>query len=158
MHSNSESWGSTLQVFRNKNVCCEQSFKISRFGCCCWLLLLVATASCVCCCCCWKLFEYFRDFSDLRLRQFCRRKKLWKISGADDLRLRQFCRRKSLWINSGADDLRLRQFCRRKSLWIFSGADDLSLKIFGLLRKSLWIFPEYWWEGGGREFRLGEVG
>ena len=59
----------------------------------CWLwlgyclLLLVAAG----CCwllddCCWllecclqakKFFEHFRDFDDLRLRQFCRRKSVW---------------------------------------------------------------------------------
>ena len=53
---------------------------------CCWLLLVAAG--------CWmmlvaagirlaggKVFEYFRDIDDLRLRHFCRRKKLWIISG-----------------------------------------------------------------------------
>ena len=129
---------------------------IAAAGCCCWLLLLVAAVDCCCWLllsiaaagrCCWllllvaaqKVFEYFRVI-------------------VDDLRLRHFCRRKGLWIFPGADDLRLRKFCRRKSLWIFSGADEKSLNIFGLLVKSLWIFLEYWWEGSGREVRLGEVG
>ena len=71
-------------------------------GCCCWLLLLVAAAGC----CCWllgdcrllrltagwllvaagmrlaggKVFVYFRNIDDLRLRQFCRRKSRWIFS------------------------------------------------------------------------------
>ena len=116
---------------------------IAAVDCCCWLLLLIAAVGC----CCWllllvaqKVFEYFRNI-------------------VEDLRLRQFCRRKSLWIFSGC--------------WWFAAKTNLqakkSLNIFGWLVKSLWIFsgcwwkvfeyfPEYWWEEGGREFRLGEVG
>ena len=64
--------------------CCWSLLLIAVAGCCCWLLLLVAAAGC----CCWlllliawKVFEYFRDIGDLRLRQFCRRKSLWRFSG-----------------------------------------------------------------------------
>ena len=48
-----------------------------------------------------KVFEYFRDNDDLRLRQFCRRKIFESFQDNDDLRLRQFCRRKKFWIFSG---------------------------------------------------------
>ena len=123
--------------------CCWLILLIAAVDSCCWLLLLVVAAGC--CCwylliagvdgCCWlllliaqKVFEYFRV--------------------VDDLRLRQICRRKSLWIFSGC--------------WRFAAKTNLqakkSLNIFGWLKKSLWIFPEYGWEEDGREFRLGEVG
>ena len=112
--------------------CCWLLLLIAAAGGCCWLLLLVAAVDC----CCWwllliaqKVFEFFQNIGD-------------------DLRLRQFCWRKSLWIFSGC--------------WWFAAKTILqaekSLNIFGLLLKSLGIFPEYWWEEGGREFRLGEVG
>ena len=42
-----------------------------------------------------KVFEYFQDNDDLRLRQFCRRKVFEYFQDNDDLRRRQFCRRKS---------------------------------------------------------------
>ena len=48
-----------------------------------------------------KVFEYFQDNDDLRLRQICRRKICEYFQDNDDLDLRQFCRRKSLSINSG---------------------------------------------------------
>ena len=118
---------------------------VAAAGCCCWLLLLVAAAGCcwllllvaAAGCCCWllllvliaqKVFEYFRV--------------------VDDLRLRQICRRKSLWIFSGCCWFAAKTILQAKK----------SLNIFGLLKKSLWIFPEYGWEEDGREFRLGEVG
>ena len=84
--------------------CCWLLLLIVAVDCCCWLLLLVAAVDC----CCWllllvagcfliaagillagwlllavasrKTFEYFRDFDDLQLRQFCRRKSLWIFS------------------------------------------------------------------------------
>ena len=57
--------------------CCWWLLLIAFAGCCCWLLLLIAFADC----CCWKVFEFFRDVDDLRLRQFCGRKSLWIFSG-----------------------------------------------------------------------------
>ena len=101
---------------------------VAAVGSCCWLMLLIAQ----------KVFEYFRV--------------------ADDLRPRQICRRKSLWIFSGC--------------WWFAAKTNLqakkSLNTFGLLmgcgqdkfagEKVFEYFPEYGWEEGGREFRLGEVG
>ena len=41
-----------------------------------------------------KVFEFFQDNDDLRLRQFCKRKIFECFHDNDDLRLRQFCRRK----------------------------------------------------------------
>ena len=43
-----------------------------------------------------KLFEYFQDNDDLRLRQFSGEKAFENFQDNDDLRLRRFCRRKSL--------------------------------------------------------------
>ena len=43
-----------------------------------------------------KVFEYFQDDHDLRLRQLCKRKIFECFHDNDDLRRRQFCRRKSL--------------------------------------------------------------
>ena len=42
-----------------------------------------------------KVFEYFQDIDDLRLRQFCWRKGFEYFQYNDDLRLRHFCRRKN---------------------------------------------------------------
>ena len=124
--------------------------------CCCWLLLvgwmlLVAPAVD---CRCWllllvagwlpvaagilfaggKVFEYFRDIDDLRLKQLCRRKTLWIFSGCWWFAAK-ICEK--VFENfQDIDDLRLRQFCRRKSLC---------------------IFPGYWWKESGREFRFGEI-
>ena len=65
--------------------CCWLLLLVAAVDGCCWLLLLVAAVDC----CCWllllvaqKVFEYFRNIVDyLRLRQICRRKSLWIISG-----------------------------------------------------------------------------
>ena len=64
--------------------CCWLLLLVNAADCCCWLLLLVAVAGC----CCWlllliarRVFEYFREIGGSRLRQFCRRKKLWIFSG-----------------------------------------------------------------------------
>ena len=43
-----------------------------------------------------KVFEYFQDKNDLRLRQTCSRKKFEYFQDNDDLRLRHFCRQKIL--------------------------------------------------------------
>ena len=80
-------WWSFLLVAA-ANCCCWLLLMVAFAGCCCWLLLLIAAADCRC----WlllliaaaggrKVFEYFRDIDDLRLRQFCRRKSLWIFSG-----------------------------------------------------------------------------
>ena len=154
---NADCWCWLLLLVAAAGCCCWMLLLVADAGCCCWLLLLVAAAGCCCWllllvaaagCCCWTVFECFRDIGDLRLRQFCRRKSLWILSGVDDLRLRQFCRQKSLWIFSGADDFAAKTILQAEK----------SLNIFGLLTESLWIFPEYWWEECGRGFRLGEVG
>ena len=133
------------------NCCCWLLMLVAAVDCCCWLLLLIAAAQ--------KVFEYFRDIvDDLRLRQVAGEKVFEGFRIVDDLRLRQVADEKVFEYFRVVDDLRLRQICRRKSLWIFRVVDEKSLNIFGLLVKSLWIFPEYWWERSGREVRLGEVG
>ena len=43
-----------------------------------------------------KVFEFFQDNDDLRLRQFCRQKTFEYFQDNDDLRRRQLCRRISL--------------------------------------------------------------
>ena len=40
-----------------------------------------------------KVFEFFQDTDDLRLRQFCRRKVFEHFQHKDGFRLRQFCTR-----------------------------------------------------------------
>ena len=64
-----------------------------------------------------KVFEFFQDNDDLRLRQFCRRKKYLKIFGikmicGQDI----FAGEKVFEYFQDNHDLRLRQFCRRKNL------------------------------------------
>ena len=77
-------WCWLLLLVAAADCCCWLLLLVAAAGCCCWLLLLVAAAGC----CCWllllvarKIFEYFRDIGDLRLRQICRRKSLWIFSG-----------------------------------------------------------------------------
>ena len=43
-----------------------------------------------------KVFEYYQDEDDLRLRYFAGEKIFEYFQDNDDLQLRQFCRRKSL--------------------------------------------------------------
>ena len=43
-----------------------------------------------------KVFEYFQDNDDLRLRKFCRRNFFEYFQDNDDLRIRHVCSRKSL--------------------------------------------------------------
>ena len=80
--------------------CCWSLLLVSAANCCSWSLLLVVAADCcwwslllvaAADCCSWslllvavacrKIFEYFRDIGDLRLRQFCRQNGLWIFSG-----------------------------------------------------------------------------
>ena len=109
--------------------CCWLLLLVVAVDCCCWLLLLTAFVAADCCCWlllfitaagCWKVFEYFRDVGELRLREVCRRKGLWIFSGC-------------WW------------FAVKTNLQAKKSSD-----FFGLLVKSLWIFSEYWWEEGGR--------
>ena len=68
-----------------------------------------------------KVFEYFQDKDDLRLRQFWRKKFFEYFQDNDDLRIRQNCRRKSLWIFSGKWWFAAKIILQEKILWIFSG-------------------------------------
>ena len=79
--------------------CCRLLLLVAVVGCCCWLLndccllleycLLAGKSlkiSRILMICGWdnfageKVFEYFQDFDDLRLKQFCRRRSLWIFS------------------------------------------------------------------------------
>ena len=89
-----------------------------------------------------KVFEFFQDIDDLRLRRICRRKSLWIFPGYWRFAAKAILQaKKSLntsrilmicgWDNSAGkkifeyfqdiDDLRLGQFCRRKNFRIFPG-------------------------------------
>ena len=115
------------------NCCCWLLMLVAAVNCCCWLLLLVAFAGC----CCW-----------LPLLVDC----CWLLL------LVAAAQKVFEYFRNIVDNLRLWPICRQKSLWIFSGVDEKSLNIFWLLVKSLWIFPEHWWERSGRGVRLGEEG
>ena len=131
-------------------------------GRCCWLLLLVAAVDC----CCWLLLLVAG----------------WPLLVAGWLLLLGYCLRAGKSLNNSRIlmILRLRQFCRRKSLWKFSGHWWVAAETILQAKKSLNIFtevmrkksfeivleyfqsrdwiPDLWWEGIGREFRLGEIG
>ena len=128
------------------NCCCWLLMLVAAVNCCCWLLLLIAAVGCFC----WLLLLI------AAVDCFCWL--LLLIAAVGCLLLSAAAQKVFEYFRNMVDDLRLRQICRRKSLWIFSGVDEKSLNIFGLLVKSPWIFPEYWWERSGREVRLGEVG
>ena len=142
------------------NCCCWLLMLVAAVDCCCWLLLLIAAPGCcwllllvAAGCCCWLLL--------LVAAVDCCCWLLLLIAAASCcwwLLLLVAAQKVFEYFRDIVVDLRLRQLCRRKNLWIFSGADEKSLNIFGLLVKSLWKFPDYWWEGSGREVRLGEVG
>ena len=89
-----------------------------------------------------KVLEFFQDNADLRLWQFCQRKKLWMISrywwfaSKTILQARKILNIFKKMMICGQDniagekvfenfqdndDLRLRRFCRQTSLWMFSG-------------------------------------
>ena len=151
--------------------CCWLLLLFAAAGCCCWLLLLVAAAGCWMIAHSWpeslrmfpgflwfaikdnsadeEVFEYFQDIVDLRPGQFCRRKSLWIFSG--------------FWWFAAKTILQAKMSLNFFGCWwfdfeYFRVVDEKSLNIFGLLMKILWIIPDYWWEGSGRQFRLGEVG
>ena len=100
--------------------------------------------------CCWiiagdRVFEYFQEIDDLRLRQFSRRKSLWILPGYWWFAAKTILQaKKSLNISRilmicGSD-----KFAGEKIFEYFQEIDDLRLRQFSR-RKSLWIFPGYWW-------------
>ena len=119
---------------------------IAVADCCCWLLLLVAAVDR----CCWLLLGYcLLDGCWLLLEYCCCLESLWIFMG---------CRWFEAKIISQAKQTLNIFGCWWFVFEYFRVVDEKSLNISGLLMKSFWIFPEYWWERFGRKFRLGEIG
>ena len=121
--------------------CCWLLLLVAAVDYCCWLLLLVAAVDCFC----WlllliagwllvaagillagrKVFEYFRDVDDLRLRQFCGRKSLWIFQGY-------------WWEESG------REFRLREVGWLMVASEWILWSCTGILYSNGHVFFQFW--------------
>ena len=112
-----------------------------------------------------KVFEFFQDTDDFRLRQFGRRKSLWIFprywwfwaktllqakNSLNKFRIMMICVEDNFAGEKFLNNFRIMMICvednfaGEKVFEFFQDTDDFRLRQFGR-RKSLWIFPRYWW-------------